>query len=151
MQYDPDFDQKGDVRENSFNFAVEKIYGSSCFFSGNQVFKRLVNGCNTSQTGVITCDDNFDEVWDSSQKYYISAKWFYYLGTFGAPQNGPLYIYDEKQLFDSREQALSFLIENYNVSSTERTNNGAYFPSGEYHLNHGEYSQPEFKIVKLNK
>jgi len=81
-------------------------------------------------------------------KYHISAKWFFYAGTFGTPKDGPLVFEGVRVSFDSKEDAVAFLVECFGCEKETTTKAGAYFPTGTYYLRHGEYSQPEFKVVK---
>ena len=103
--------------------------------------------------------------------YRISAKYFYYEGTLNVPKNGPLKDNNGENLsFDSRKEALEYITNMFSWGASEedafeymdddeveelknkygvdRASNGAYYPRGTYYLAHGEYSQPEFKIIK---
>lgn len=78
--------------------------------------------------------------------FRISAKYFFYAGTFNAPKNGPLKDNKGENLcFQTRADALKYI---ENMFAVERASNGSYYPKGRYDLSHGEYSQPEFKIIK---
>jgi len=79
--------------------------------------------------------------------YYILVQYFYYSGTFYAPENGPL-LHEGCEgpiLFDSIDDAKAYLKElgvDYEHSAQTLSTSGIYY------LAHGEYSSPLYKIRK---
>jgi hypothetical protein len=88
--------------------------------------------------------------------YYIRAEFFYYVGTYGAPQNGALRDQAGDRLeFASREEAAAHLCEerdewNYDTAmGCEENASGKYSFAGTYVCRHGEYARPVYAIRKV--
>ena len=86
-------------------------------------------------------------------KYYIRAEYFYFAGTFNAPQDGALRDESGRRLeFATREQAAEYLAgtdgELESMGCREHAA-GKYSPAGTYYLSHGEYSSPTYTIRKV--
>jgi hypothetical protein len=89
--------------------------------------------------------------------YYIRAEYFYYAGTFNAPQDGALRDVAGNRLeFSTREEASAHLCEerdewnfNHAMGCKENTS-GKYSFYGTYVCRHGEYSRPVYAIRKVS-
>lgn len=92
----------------------------------------------------------------STSSYYIRAKYHYYAGTYGAPQDGALRDQAGNRLeFATRDDAAAYLCEegdewNYDYAmGCEKNMNGTYSFAGTYILRHGEYARPIYTIRKV--
>ena len=91
-----------------------------------------------------------------STRYYIRAEYFYYAGTFFAPQDGALTDgYGQRLEFASREEAAAHLCEERDewncdyAMGCERNPSGSYSFAGTYVCRHGEYARPAYSIRKV--
>lgn len=79
--------------------------------------------------------------------YRILAHYYYYQGTWNAPEDGYLWSDPDHYLeFDSHETALDWLEENCGKMELCK-GKATYVPKGTYYLNHGEYERPMYTIV----
>ena len=85
--------------------------------------------------------------------YYIRAEFFYYSGTFNAPQDGALRDEMGRRLeFGTREEAAEYLTDSdgeFESMGCREHAAGKYSPAGTYYLSHGEYSSPTYTIRKV--
>jgi hypothetical protein len=92
------------------------------------------------------------------KSYYIRAEFFYYGGTYGAPQDGALRDQAGNRLtFASRGEAVAYLCEvymreewNYDTAMGCAENGGGYSFAGTYICRHGEYARPVYRIRKVS-
>ena len=89
--------------------------------------------------------------------YYISAKHYYHIGTYGAPSSGALRDHAGNRLeFASREEAAAYLCEEREewdsgtAMGCEQNKDGSYSYSGTYVCRHGEYARPVYRIRKVS-
>jgi hypothetical protein len=88
--------------------------------------------------------------------YYIRAEFFWYPGTYGAPQNGALRDEAGNRLeFATRAEAAAYLCEerdewNYDTAmGCSQNASGTYSFAGTYICSHGEYARPLYAIRKV--
>ncbi len=81
-------------------------------------------------------------------RYTISARYFYYSGTSGAPKDGPYHHQGSTNRisFDTRAEAEKFLREDMGCLPCS---GGAWSAKGTYVTHHGEYERPEYHIVRI--
>lgn len=98
----------------------------------------------TTQTDTTTATAPATELAD---RYYIRAKYFFYYGTFNAPEDGPICDYEGSRLeFSSRNEAIEYLRQE---KGCREHRPGKFSPAGRYYLSHGEYSSPTFMVQKV--
>ena len=88
-------------------------------------------------------------------RYYIRAEFFYYSGTFNAPEDGALRDhYGDRIEFSSRAEAESYLTEERSewepdTMGCSKLECGKFSFDGTYYTTHGEYSRPVYTILKV--
>lgn len=96
--------------------------------------------------------------------YGIYVRYYFYKGTLMAPEDGPLYEYYESRTCNSRinfetlEEAEAWMKAPYHEKGRNINELEEYIDKkgvkrwaqvGTYYLSHGEYSRPDYRIVKL--
>ena len=79
-------------------------------------------------------------------KYVIRATYYYYAGTFYAPENGNLREqYGDLLIFNNREDSEKYLTE----MGCGENEDGSFTAAGTYRTAHGEYARPVYRIRKV--
>ena len=96
----------------------------------------------------------------TNQTYIISARYYYYSGTCHAPADGVMTDeHGDRARFSCKQDALNWLFGPWDIDYTCRghaeegehysqMHGGRYQSVGTYHLSHGEYSRPDYRITK---